>query len=97
MSKTATLTLNTRISTSDSIYGSEIAGEAVFLEPDAGVYYGLNKSGADIWQYLKQPITVGELCRLLCEKYDPDSADIEAMVLEFVRELLEARIVKVID
>ena len=97
MKKVATVTSDTKIHASDSIYGSEIAGEAVFLEPDEGMYYGLNKSGAVIWQYLKQPITVGELCSLLAERYDPASADLEAMVLEFVRELLAAKIIKVVD
>ena len=97
INKIGTITLDTKILASDSIYGSEIAEEAVFLEPDEGMYYGLNKPGAAIWQYLKQPIAVSELCRLVAEKYDPGSADIEAMVLEFVRELLVAKMIKAVD
>ena len=95
--KTEIITNQTKIQLSSKLYASEIAAEVVILEITEGVYYGLNKMGAIIYDYVKEPIVVGELCRLLAEKYDPGSADIEAMVLEFVRELLVAKIITVVD
>jgi len=95
--KETTITLDTKIQASSRIYGSEISDEAVFLEPDIGMYYGLNKSGSAIWKYLKQPITISELCQILTDKYDTDSVDLESMIMEFIQEILSAKIIKIVD
>ena len=75
---------------------SEIAEEAVILNLESGVYYGLNEVGVDIWQWLQQPQTTESLLNLLLQEYDvtPEQAkqDLEAIL----QEMSAAKLIEVV-
>jgi hypothetical protein len=48
----------------------EMGGEAVILNLDSGVYYGLNTIGARVWKMIQEPKAVSELLSSLLETYD---------------------------
>jgi hypothetical protein len=69
------------------IASCELGGEAVVLNLNTGIYYGLDTVGTHVWRLLQQPRTVAELCDLVTEEFDvaPDSC--EADLLAFVASL----------
>lgn len=49
---------------------SVIDRDAVILNLQSGVYYGLNDTGNQIWQWLETPKTLCELNKLLLDEYE---------------------------
>ena len=71
-------------------------GEAVILNLQKGVYYGLNRVGARIWELLQQPRTVADLRSLLVKEFNVEPArcaqDLEALLGELSNHgLIEVR------
>jgi hypothetical protein len=77
---------------SDNLY-SEIDSEAVILDLESGVYYGLDETGNQIWQWLQQPKTESEIIALVLEEYDvtPEQGANDVKVL--LQEMIEAKII----
>src|SRR5512141_948917 len=48
----------------------DLVGEAVILNLESGVYYGLNPVGARIWELIQEPRTVSAVLDVLLEQYD---------------------------
>jgi hypothetical protein len=74
----------------------DLAGEAVILQLQDGVYYGLNPVGARVWQLLKEPRTVGDIMSRILDEYDVDPSrceqDLSALLLELSsKKLIEVR------
>ena len=65
----------------------DLSGEAVILNTDNWVYYGLNGMGHGIWNMIQEPKRIDELkSKILCE-YDVDSEVFEQDLFEFIREM----------
>lgn len=68
---------------------SEIGDEAVILDLNSGVYYGLNETGNQIWQWLQQPKSESEIVSLILEEYDvsPEqgASDVKALLQEMIK------------
>ncbi|MDH3445204.1 MAG: PqqD family peptide modification chaperone [Deltaproteobacteria bacterium] len=65
----------------------DMAGEAVILNTDSGVYYGLNPVGARVWQLIQEPRTVQDLLRTLLETYDVSADRCELELISLLQEL----------
>ena len=76
---------------------SEVGEEAVILELDSGVYYGLNETGVQIWQWLKEPKRFTELYQLLMDEYDVDSQQCEADLKAILQGMTEVGIIQLSD
>jgi hypothetical protein len=63
---------------------SELGGEAVILDLDGGIYYGLNEVGTRIWSLVQEPASVVAVCAQLQEEYEVESDRCEAAVLRFL-------------
>jgi Coenzyme PQQ synthesis protein D (PqqD) len=77
---------------SDNLY-SEIDSEAVILDLESGVYYGLNETGNQIWQWLQQPKTESEIIALVLEEYDVTPEQGANDVKALLQEMIEAKII----
>jgi hypothetical protein len=62
----------------------ELGGEAVILNLDTGVYYGLEGVGAHVWMLLQQPRSLAEVRDLIVEEFEVDPAQCEADLGPFV-------------
>jgi hypothetical protein len=49
---------------------SELEGEAIILQIESGLYYGLNPIGSRIWELIQVPTTVERLRQQLLQEYD---------------------------
>lgn len=68
--------------------------EAVILDPDRGVYYGLDPVGARIWSLVAEPRTLGDILAILLEEYDVDRDRCERDLLELLGRLEEVGLVE---
>lgn len=79
---------------SESIAHAELDGEAILLEVENGVYYGLDPIGFRIWQILAETGSESEVHRRLLEEYEVDPDQLRRDVSDFLRLLLARGLVR---
>lgn len=72
----------------------DLAGEAVLLDPDAGLYFGLNEVGTRVWNLLGGGATLGAVHAILQEEYDAPAERIWEDLAALAGELLAHRLVE---
>lgn len=86
----------TRYRRTDSVSFTELDGEIICLNLEAGQYVGMRDVGQTIWERLDEPRGLDDLLRHVTDEYDvaPDVAasDINA----FLTELVEAGLVEAV-
>jgi Coenzyme PQQ synthesis protein D (PqqD) len=62
---------------------ADLSEEAVILNLESGIYYGLNEVGAFIWKLINEPMEVGEIQEAILKKYDvsPELCEPDLLVL----------------
>ena len=65
----------------------EMAEEAVILNLDSGVYYGLNPVGARVWQLIQEPRTVSDVLSSLLDTYDVAAERCETDLFTLLQDL----------
>ena len=76
---------------------ADLAGEAAVLGLRNGVYYGLNKTGTEIWSFLSQPRQVGEICGFLAARYNVSKERCERDVAALLEQLDGEGLVEIRD
>ena len=76
---------------------SEIGGEAVILDLNSGVYYGLNEVGVDIWKWLQEAQTKENILSLLLDEYEVTRQQAEADLETVFTQFLETGLIEAID
>ncbi|MBW4688102.1 MAG: lasso peptide biosynthesis PqqD family chaperone [Komarekiella atlantica HA4396-MV6] len=74
---------------------SELQGEAVILDINSGVYYGLNQVGVSIWNLIQAPKTVKEIRDALLAEYEVDSQACEADILVLLEDLATKGLIEI--
>lgn len=72
------------------LLGSRVDDEMVFFDQTVGKYFATGPVGADIWDLLESPATVGAICTYLLGKYEIDSSTCEKQVSAFVEQMRQA-------
>ena len=54
---------------SDRVLAAHIEGESVLLDPDAGLYFGMNSVGTAIWSFLERPMALATLAELVATEF----------------------------
>ncbi|MBP1949023.1 lasso peptide biosynthesis PqqD family chaperone [Virgibacillus litoralis] len=93
MIKNQSLSVQHLVSQKEGNIVSDMDGEKVMLSIHNGKYYNLGEMGGEIWELLKEPITVQNLIASLTEQYDVEHSECEEQVLSFLTLLLEEGIV----
>jgi sulfur transfer complex TusBCD TusB component (DsrH family) len=91
------MTLSSTVVASDEVLLSEVAGEAVLLNMDDGVYYGLNSVGAHVWRQLQQPASVAAVCESVLARFAAEAKRVEADVLALLNDLAGRGLVRELD
>jgi len=76
-----TLTVN------ETVIYAELDDEAVLLNVESGVYFGLDPIGSQIWRMLERGLSLGEIVRRLLDEYEVESEALKLDVMEFVAKL----------
>jgi hypothetical protein len=87
--------LDTKYSQSPGNIVSDMDGEKVMLSVSNGKYYNLGELGGEIWELMKEPITIKELVTKLQSQYNVDQTDCQLQVTDFLSQLLEQGLVSI--
>jgi hypothetical protein len=75
----------------------ELGEEAVVLDPESGIYYGLNEVGTAAWKLLAGGARLGEVRTALLEIYEAPAERVWEDLLELIRGLEENRLIEVLE
>ena len=77
------------ITLADDVLFQELDGDAVLLSIKTGEYFGLNPTGAHVWQAVSTGSSLSEALDSLYETYDIDKAVLAEDVVLFLRSLAD--------
>ena len=91
------ITLPTQVTISESVVHAVLGEETVLLDPDSGIYYGLDAVGSRIWGLLAQGATEHEIVRALLLEYQVDCVQVRDDVEQFLRVLASKRLIRFVS
>jgi hypothetical protein len=84
---TPLITLDTDVRVPDSVIFRELDGEAVILNLDTGIYFGVDGVGTRMWQLLEARASLREAWFALQAEYEAAPDRLERDLLDFVDRL----------
>jgi hypothetical protein len=72
----------------------ELDGEAVILNLESGIYFGLDYVGTRIWQLIREHGALQKVFETMCDEYDVGSDTLERDLLQLVDELCVKRLAR---
>lgn len=85
----------TTIVVSSNQVSSELAGQAVILNIDRGIYFGLDEIGARVWNLIQKPQKVSAVRDALVQEYEVTPQCCEQDLLSLVGNLADEGLVSV--
>lgn len=76
------------------VLSTVVAGQATMMDMEAGVFFGLDPIGTDVWQRLEQPMTLAELAADLSETYAAEVETIKSDVSKLLLTMAEHGLVE---
>ena len=76
---------------------SRIGDEIVMLDVESGFFFGLNSVASIIWDNMKEKIDLKSLVDGLMEEFDVEESTCESDTLELIGQMLEKRIIRVVE
>ena len=89
------IALEAKIRRNDDIVFGDCEGELALLDIDSGDHFGLNETGARIWELLDTTQSAAELIAALVREFDAPAEALRAEVLAFLERLIESGIVEI--
>jgi len=77
------------------VVSADMDGEAVLLDVNSGVYYGLDSTGARIWNLMEEKISFENIISKLLDEYSVTHEQCQAETKQFVKEVLAKDLIKV--
>lgn len=74
---------------------SDLNGEAVILNFSSGTYYGLNETGAFVWNLIQEPKTVEQLRVALLNEYEVEPAICDQDLRSLLQELAQQNLIEI--
>jgi hypothetical protein len=91
----ANLSMKSIVRASREQVSSELAGEVIILNLNAGVYHGLDETGARIWQLIQTPTRVADVRDALLSEYDVEADRCGQDLLELLESLSNSGLLEV--
>jgi PqqD family protein of HPr-rel-A system len=85
------------VARTDESLSATLDGEAVLLQPEAGMYYGMNDVATVLWERLEEPATVADLRAELRSEFDVEAAVADRDLRAFLADLEAADLVEIRD
>lgn len=74
---------------------SDMDGEKVMLSIENGKYYNLGEIGGEIWEHMKEPISIQNLINTLVAQYEVEERTCIDQVIRFIDDLADQGLVKI--
>lgn len=99
MAMAKTIALNSTVVTIDeeNLIEAPLEDKLYMLDLEQSKYLYFNEVATAIWQKLRTPIEISDLCRTLQSEYDVPSEQCATEVLAFIEELCIKGIVRIVD
>lgn len=81
--------LERSLAPSDLAVDSQMGDEAVLLNLESGLYFGLDPVGTWIWGHLKQGLAAREICAITVREFGVPEAQVESDLRDFLADLIE--------
>jgi len=85
------------VARTDESLSATLDGEAVLLQPEAGMYYGMNEVATLLWERLEEPASVADLRAELLSEFDVEAADADRDLRAFLADLEAAGLAEISD
>jgi hypothetical protein len=82
---------------SESVVGADMDDEAVLLNAETGIYFGLDAVGTEIWKSVEAGAREDEIVERLRAAFDVDEAQLRSDVAEFLDLLIAKGLAQVVD
>jgi hypothetical protein len=76
---------------------SRIGDEIVMLDVESGFYFGLNSIASVIWDMMKEKVDLDTMVGTLMQEFDVDRSTCESDTLELLGQMMEKKIICVIE
>lgn len=90
------ISLDSRVTIGSDVVFRELDGEAVILNLETGLYFGLNEMGTRIWQLLDAHAEVRRVLDTLRDEFDVADDRLSADLLALVEQLRDKGLVHVV-
>lgn len=77
----------------DGLATAHLDDEAVLLDVNAGIYYGLNEVGARVMDLLQEPTSLGTLVDVMLTEYEIDREPLRQDLVAFLQAMTAQRLV----
>ena len=84
--------LRDSITVAPDVVFRELDGEAVILNLESGIYFGLDQVGTRIWRLIQEHGALQKVFETMCDEYDVGSDTLEHDLLQLVDELCEKKL-----
>ena len=81
------LTVHDSIAVADDVLFRELDGEAVLLNLQTGIYFGLNAVATRMWQLIADERSLARVLDALSDEYDAEPRVLESDLLDLGRQL----------
>ena len=85
------------VARTDESLSATLDDEAVLLQSEAGMYYGMNEVATLLWERLEEPATVGALRDALLSEFDVDAAVAHRDLQRFLADVEATGLVEIRD
>lgn len=89
------ITATSTVVVSQNQVSSELNGEAVILNMQDGVYYGLDEVALVIWNAIQRPTTIAQICEVVRAEYEVSEAECAHSVVALLEHLHSVGLVEV--
>jgi hypothetical protein len=91
------LSLDSRLAVSPDVVSQELEGELVILSLDRAEYYGLNRTGTRVWQWLLEGASIGTMAEQLAVAHRVGADRARNDVLALAQTLLDEGLATLVD
>ena len=85
-----------RIVRSDDVIWNFVDDEVVALNQETGIYYGLNRTAAALWDLTEKPKSESEIIKHFIATFDAEVEVITQDVRNLIDDLLEKQLIKTV-
>ena len=87
------VSLDRTIRISDDTVFRELAGEAILLQLEAGMYFGLDPVGTRLWQLMASHGNLRDVFEVARHEFDVDPATLERDLLALATQLADKKLI----